>query len=113
MGNFNDQPSPLFDNEVVSQIENFSQADSSKCINFVDKVVVNYLFWTLYFDGSKFEDGVGVSCILINPEGEKNMLACRLEFNCTNNIAEYKALVQGLYKAIDLNIKYLKVLGDS
>ena len=41
------------------------------------------------------------------------MLACRLEFNCTKNVVEYEALVQDLYKAIDLNIKYLKVLGDS
>eukprot|EP00253_Pinus_taeda_P022838 PITA_22838 len=41
------------------------------------------------------------------------MLTCRLEFDCTNNTAEYKALVQGLYKAIRLNIKYLQVFGDS
>lgn len=41
------------------------------------------------------------------------MLACRLEFDCTNNIAEYEALVQGLYKAIGLNVKYLKVFRDS
>eukprot|EP00253_Pinus_taeda_P024750 PITA_24750 len=41
------------------------------------------------------------------------MLMCRLEFNCTNNIAEYEALVQGLYKAIRLNVKYLQVFGDS
>ena len=41
------------------------------------------------------------------------MLACRLEFDCTNNIAEYEALIQGLYKEIDLENKYLQVLGDS
>jgi len=47
------------------------------------------------------------------PEGEKTMLACRLEFDCTNNILEYEALVQGLYKAIGLIIKYLQLFGDS
>eukprot|EP00253_Pinus_taeda_P012195 PITA_12195 len=41
------------------------------------------------------------------------MLSCRLEFECTNNTAEYEALVQGLYKAIGLKVQYLKVFGDS
>eukprot|EP00253_Pinus_taeda_P033995 PITA_33995 len=41
------------------------------------------------------------------------MLSCRLEFECTNNTVEYEALVQGLYKAIGLNVQYLKVFGDS
>ena len=50
---------------------------------------------------------------MISPDGNKTMLTCRLEFNCTNNTAEYEALVQGLYKAIDCNVKYLQVFGDS
>ena len=37
----------------------------------------------------------------------------RLEFECTNNTAEYEALVQGLKKAIELKVKNLKVYGDS
>eukprot|EP00253_Pinus_taeda_P029794 PITA_29794 len=41
------------------------------------------------------------------------MLTCRLEFDCTNNTTEYEALVQGLYKAIKLNVKYLQVFRDS
>lgn len=48
---------------------------------------------TLYFDGSKSEYGASAGCILINPQGEKIMLACRLEFQCTNNIAKYEALI--------------------
>ena len=40
------------------------------------------------------------------------MLTCRLEFDCTNNTAKYEALVEGLYKAIILDIKYLQVFGD-
>lgn len=71
------------------------------------------MFSALYFDGSKYEYGAGLGCILINREGEKTMLACQLKFDCTNNVAEYEALVQGLLKYIDLNIIQLKVLGDS
>lgn len=41
------------------------------------------------------------------------MLACVLEFECKNNTAEYEALVQGLYKAISLNMKHLQMFGDS
>ena len=41
------------------------------------------------------------------------MIACHLEFECTNNVAEYEALLQGLRKALDLNIKCIEVFGDS
>ena len=36
-----------------------------------------------------------------------------MEFNCTNNTVEYEALIQGLKKAIDLDIKELIAYGDS
>jgi hypothetical protein len=44
-----------------------------------------------------------------------NIISCpaRLEFECTNNTVEYEYLVQGLRKAIDLDIKGLKFFGDS
>jgi ribonuclease HI len=69
--------------------------------------------WTMYFDGSKSQEGLGAGCILIDQKGKWNFLSCKLEFECTNNIVEYEALVQGLKKAIDLNIKELKVFWDS
>lgn len=75
--------------------------------SFVDKPIVSSLFWNLFSDGSKSNDGVGAGCILVSPKGEETMLACRLEFDCTKNTIEYEALVQGLYKVTDLNIKYL------
>jgi ribonuclease HI len=62
-------------------------------------------FWTLYFDGSKSQEGFGVGCILINPKGKRKLLSCRFEFECTNNIVEYEAIVQGLNKSMDLNVK--------
>jgi len=86
--------------------------DTSRCIDFVDKPLNKTLFWKLFFDDSKSKDGAREGCILVSPKGEKNMLTCRLKFNCTNNTAEYEALVQGLYKAIELDIKYLQVFVD-
>jgi ribonuclease HI len=51
--------------------------------------------------------------VLINPAGNKTLISFRLEFECTNNTAEYEALLQGLRKALDLNIQNLIVFGDS
>ena len=70
-------------------------------------------FWTLFFDGSKTLEGLGAGCVLIDPQKNKNFLSCRLEFECTNNTAEYEALVQGLRKVIELKVSNLKVFGDS
>ena len=70
LGNFNAHTSPFLEKIVVSQIENYSQTDTSKCVNFVKKPVHKSLFWKLFFDGSKSNDGAGAGCILVNPEGE-------------------------------------------
>ena len=41
------------------------------------------------------------------------MITLHLEVECTNNVAEYKALVQGLKKKLDLHVKCVEVFGDS
>ena len=69
--------------------------------------------WTLYFDDSRNKEGEGVGCLLIDPHGNKTKIACFLEFECTNNVAEYEALVQGLRKALDLQVKCIEVFEDS
>lgn len=40
-------------------------------------------------------------------------MASGLEFVCTNNMTEYEGLLQGLRKSIDMEVKNLKVFGDS
>ena len=40
-------------------------------------------------------------------------IACHLKFECTNNVVEYEALLQGLRKALDVNIKCIEVFRDS
>ena len=49
---------------------------------------------------------------LIDPEKNKQFLSCRLVFEWKNNTAEYKALVQGLKKSIELNVNNLNFFGD-
>ena len=67
----------------------------------------------MYFDDSKTKEGIGVGCVVIDPKKNKTLIACKLEFECTNNVAEYESLIQGLKKAIELGVKVLKVYGDS
>jgi ribonuclease HI len=54
--------------------------------------------WTMFCDGSWGTFGVGVAAILISPSRIRTYYSARLEFNCTNNIAEYEALLLGLRK---------------
>jgi probable phosphoglycerate mutase len=69
--------------------------------------------WTLFFDGSKSNEGAGAGFILKDPKGNKSLISCRLEFQCTNNIVEYEALIHGLRKALDMKVKLLRMFGDS
>jgi ribonuclease HI len=69
--------------------------------------------WTMFFDGSKTQDGAGAGCVLIDPGQGKTLISCHLDFECTNNTTEYEAFVQGVKKAIDLKVKYIKVFGES
>lgn len=93
-------PQPSF----YSEIDFFSQTNTSCCINFFNSNLNNQ-FWILYFDRSKSDDSAYASCILQSPNGEKIMLTCRLEFQCMNNVVEYEALIQALRKQISMNVK--------
>ncbi|XP_022764236.1 uncharacterized protein LOC111309440 [Durio zibethinus] len=69
--------------------------------------------WRMYFDGAANALGHGIGAILISPEERYYPVTARLNFNCTNNIAEYEACVMGLQAAIERRVKALKVFGDS
>ena len=125
--NFKSENSTFSDNKHQSEILNVTtishdssfkeivnNVDSHNYVNIIEsKVVANSSIWTLYFDGSKSNEGARVGCLLIDPKGNKTCISCRLESNCTNNNVEYEALIQGLKKAIDLDIKVLVAYGDS
>ena len=52
--------------------------------------------WILKFDGSNIESSAGVGIVIVSPLGVKTTLSFNLDFDCTNNQAEYEALVIGL-----------------
>jgi len=69
--------------------------------------------WDLYFDGASNHRGCGVGILIISPEGGHTPLSIKLDFYVTNNGAEYEACLYGFQAAIGLQIKRLRVHGDS
>jgi hypothetical protein len=60
---------------------------------------VNNDLWILHIDGSKYHEGARVGCVLNDPNKNKTLFACRLEFECTSNVAEYEALYSRTQKS--------------
>jgi hypothetical protein len=52
--------------------------------------------WTVFRDGSWGTFGAGAAAVLVAPSKVRTCYATRLDFSCTNNIAEYEALLLGL-----------------
>jgi ribonuclease HI len=69
--------------------------------------------WTVFCDGSWGTFGTTAAAILISPSKIKTCYAARLEFNCTNNIAEYEALLLGLRKLKAMGIRRAVFKSDS
>jgi hypothetical protein len=58
--------------------------------------------WTLFFDGSTRNKKAGAGVVLIDPHGEQLKYMVHLDFEATNNMAEYEALIFGLTVALSL-----------
>jgi len=69
--------------------------------------------WKLYFDGAANQKGFGVGILLVSPEGPHIPLAFKLNFEVTNNQAEYEACLIGMEAALEVGVKKLEVIGDS
>jgi ribonuclease HI len=69
--------------------------------------------WKLYFDGWACSDGQGIWIAFISPNGAYFEMASRLEYFCTNNQAEYEALLFGLEILESMDVKHVKAFGDS
>ncbi|KAI3455106.1 hypothetical protein Pfo_011769 [Paulownia fortunei] len=69
--------------------------------------------WKIYFDGASHKKGAGAGVIFIISDGEVLPYSFTLIQNCSNNIAEYQALILRLEMAVDIKQLHLKVYGDS
>jgi hypothetical protein len=74
--------------------------------------------WTIHYDGAWCHVGPGVAAIITSPTGVKYRYVARLSFalesdRCTNNIAEYEAVILGLCKLRALGVTTCIVKTDS
>ena len=69
--------------------------------------------WQLYFDGSKHKQGTGVGIFLLSPDGVPTKFRYKIRGECSNNEAEYEALIIGLQIMSDVGIKDVSIKGES
>ncbi|XP_075645319.1 uncharacterized protein LOC142616328 [Castanea sativa] len=69
--------------------------------------------WTLRFDGSSTTSKGGDGIVLSKNTRETAAMSFKLDFPCTNNMAEYEAYLTDLTVAREMGIKHLQVIGDS
>ena len=68
--------------------------------------------WKMYFDGVVNRYGNGIGVLLITPKGSHIPLAVKLNFEATNNMAEYEACITGMEALRDWGVKEAEVFGD-
>ena len=74
--------------------------------------------WQLYFNGAsrKTSNGtilVGAGLVFISPDNQMIPYSFIIRDVCTNNEAEYQALIIGLEIAQEVGIKHIQIYGDS
>ena len=66
----------------------------------------------MFFDGACSREGTGAGVVFVSPTQETISLSYKLEFEATNNVAEYEALVLWLRAAREMGIQEVAVFGD-
>ncbi|XP_050229158.1 uncharacterized protein LOC126678297 [Mercurialis annua] len=67
----------------------------------------------MWFDGSRTSQGAGTGVHIVSPLRASYRLSFKLQFECTNNQAEYEALIFGLEILAEVGAKAINVRGDS
>jgi ribonuclease HI len=68
--------------------------------------------WKIFFDGASSREGTSAAFFFVSPAQETVSLSYKLEFETTNNVAEYEALVLGLRATKEMGIQEVAVFRD-
>jgi ribonuclease HI len=69
--------------------------------------------WTIFYDGFWGTFGARAAAVLVAPSKVRTCYAIKLDLSCTNNIAEYEALLLGLQKLKAMGIRRAILKTDS
>ena len=69
--------------------------------------------WKVFIDGASSTMGVGAGILIVTPEGIRLEHSFRLGFRASNNEAEYKAFLAGLWVVLDIGAQEVEVYSDS
>ena len=74
--------------------------------------------WQLFFDGasragSRGNMVAGIEVVLVSPQNYLIPRAFLLTEPCSNNVAEYNALIIGMQLAEEIGVRHLEAYGDS
>nr|XP_009757669.1 PREDICTED: uncharacterized protein LOC104210465 [Nicotiana sylvestris] len=69
--------------------------------------------WTMFFNGFARHNGAGAGVFLISLERQVLPFSFVLGETCSNNVAEYQALIVGLEMALEIKILQLGIYDDS
>ena len=99
-----------------SDMDNFQVSITKPASKIIDPISIYAKedcndIWQMFFDGAYSKEGNGAGVIFISPSGKTSKFSFLLNFECTNNIVEYEALIIGLDIAKAYGIKLLTVLG--
>ena len=74
---------------------------------------VSLVPWTLIFDGASNAEGNGAGVVIISPKSRRTRMAFHLNYKCTNNQAEYEALIIGLEVLLEMGAIFVHINSDS
>ena len=87
---------------------------TEKICKSIERNIDQEILWCLEFDGSVNKLGAGAGVWIHNTQNDHALgHAYRLNFRCTNNMAEYEALLLGLKLIKNLGVTKVSILGDS
>ncbi|XP_075633755.1 uncharacterized protein LOC142606256 [Castanea sativa] len=98
----------LADHPVSSDCE-FSNDFPDKDVFYIEVMPL----WMMFFDGATCQEGAGASVVFVSPQRQILLYLFSLSELCSNNVAEYQALIIGLQMTIEMGISQLEIFGDS
>lgn len=105
------------DSFILYNAKNDNKEITAKDLKYIttdSENIFHESLWHLDFDGSVNRLGAGAGVWIHNMENNHaEGHAFRLNFKCTNNMAEYEALILGLQLVRKLGAKRVSIMGDS